>query len=222
MKTHPLGGEVEPHKHVTTKWEEERKEKEREREKENNPLVTRTTPQPLFLPHLFWHHYEIQLLIPYWFTIHDAFIPNKVFVFHGVPLFIVDEPNDFSQINGPRHNALQGMSNRSSSAKSLHDVFPWGGHASNGNAFHDNANAIDLNIIWVAHCQALLTSMLSQNLLHWFWRVGGGERGIKLRWVVGVISTSQLFTSTTLCQMDQMKLASLPQQLDSHNDHLKL
>jgi hypothetical protein len=33
---------------------EKRKEnKKKEREKENNPLVTRTTPQPLFLPHLF-------------------------------------------------------------------------------------------------------------------------------------------------------------------------
>ena len=50
----------------------------------------------------------------------------------------------------------------------------------------------------------------------------GRREGHQVEMVVGVISTSQLFTSTTLCQMDKMKLASLSQRLDSHNDHLKL
>lgn len=147
MKTHPLGGEVEPPqaRHNQMRRGKEKEERKKKKKTNNtNPLVARTTPRPLFLPHPFWRHYEIQLLIPYWFTIHDAFIPNKVFVFHGVPLFIVDEPNDFSQINGPRYTTLQEMSNRCSSAKSLHDVFPWGGHSSNGNAFHDTANTIEL------------------------------------------------------------------------------
>lgn len=110
-----------------------------------NPLVTRTTPWPNY-----YHTYLFAVMrfniFFYPILIYNTrcIRPKWGICLSWCVIIHVHEPNDFFEINGPRHDALQEMSNRRSSAKSFHYVFLWGGHASsNRNAFHDNANAIE-------------------------------------------------------------------------------
>lgn len=149
-----------------------------------NPLVTRTTPWPNY-----YHTYLFAVMrfnvffIPYWFTIHNAFVPNEASVFHGVSLFMFT--NQMISLKLMDHVMMPCK--RCQISVHVQDLFIMFSFEEDmllpiEMPFMTTPMPLSPHIIRVAHYQAFFAFNVILDLLHWFWRVGGGKRGIMLRW----------------------------------------